>query len=66
MGAILNTANLSITFKTDPHCSLDILPENGVSQEAYTMLEDTQLPAFTQTLVPVKTKAMGLSTEIKA
>ena len=39
MGAILDTANLSITFKTDPHCSLDILLENGASHRGVHCIE---------------------------
>ena len=66
MGAVLNTANLSITFRADPHRSLDILIEGGASQEAYTVLEDTQLPARSESLVKVTRKAMGLSPQMSS
>ena len=64
MGAIIDTANLSIIFRTDPHCSLRISVEGGANKEVYIVLVDTKLPALTQSLVLVEVKPLSLSEEI--
>ena len=61
MGAVIDTSNLTITLKTDPHRSLKIQMENGVRQEVYTAAEHMLLPPHSESLVLVHNKAHGLS-----
>ena len=64
MGAIIDTVDLSITFKADPHRSLRIHVEDGAPREVYTVLEGMQLPPHQQSLVAVSRERLGLSTEM--
>ena len=64
MGAVIDTSELAIRLKNDPHRSLKIQLEPGASQEVYTVLQDIQLPAHTESLVPVSSKVLGLSNKI--
>ena len=64
MGAVIDTVDLSISFRSDPHRKLDILVENGAPKEVYTVLENTELPAYLESLVQVRCRAMGLCADM--
>ena len=61
MGATIDTRELRIYFKADPHRALKIQAEEAPSREVYIISEEVYLPPYTQSVVGIEARPLGLA-----
>ena len=62
IGVIIDAQDLRLRFKSDPHRSLKIQLEGAPPREVYAVAQETRLPPFSQSVIPVEAQAMGIHT----